>query len=327
MDIIAHPGAIRRRIIIAKHRQTRQSADRHLADEGQQIVGNAVRVFANQPRLVGTHRVEVAQQHHGPTRICLGDIAQHLLDHQLGATIGVGRRERKLLADGYGMWVTVDGGRRAEDQIEDAGLGHLFTQGQGRGYVVLIVGERNATGFPHRLQTGKVDDRFNLVLGQHGGQGRAIPHIQLIKRGRAPGDGGNALQHDRVRVAEVIHHHHILACLQQRHHGMTTDIPGTTRDQYRHIQTPVSHGPAGPYSIFIYFQSIRTREDDRRRLSSPAHASASPSASVAWLRLAVRRRADSAPVATPSAARWSRPLPGLPGENRGLSPRCGACTE
>ena len=85
------------------------------------------------------------------------------------------------------------------------------------------------------LETGKVDDRLNLMLGKNISQRGTIPHIQLIKRGRAPRDGGNALQHDRVRVAEVIHHHHILACLQQRYHGMTTDIPGTAANKNRHM--------------------------------------------------------------------------------------------
>ena len=89
VDVIAHAGAILSRVVIAEHRQLVEPTYRNLADEGQQVVGNAVGVFADKAGFMGTDRIEVAQQHYGPARIGLGQIAQDFLNHQLGTTIGV----------------------------------------------------------------------------------------------------------------------------------------------------------------------------------------------------------------------------------------------
>ncbi|CWN75737.1 Uncharacterised protein [Neisseria meningitidis] len=74
MNIVAHPRAVGGRVVIAKYRQLRQFACRHLADIRQQIIRDAVWLLANQTTFVRPNRVEIAQQNHAPTRIGLLDV-------------------------------------------------------------------------------------------------------------------------------------------------------------------------------------------------------------------------------------------------------------
>ncbi len=143
VDVIAHPGTVRRRVVVAKYPQLLELAYTDLADIGQQVVGNAIGIFANQTALMGTDRVEVAQQHDGPAGIGFDKVAQDLLHHQLGAAIRVGGAGGEIFPQRYRGGIAVNGGRGAEDQPEHASPGHLFAQHQGAGDVVLVVGERD----------------------------------------------------------------------------------------------------------------------------------------------------------------------------------------
>ena len=78
MNVVTHAGAINRWIIVAKERQLRQLAYRHLGDVWQKVVGYAVRVLADLTAFVGTHRVEVTQQCDAPARVCRGQDSQQL---------------------------------------------------------------------------------------------------------------------------------------------------------------------------------------------------------------------------------------------------------
>ena len=69
VDIVAHPGAVRGRIVVAKDPQLLELAHADLTDVRQQVVGDAVGIFTDEAALVSTHRVEVAQQHDGPAGI------------------------------------------------------------------------------------------------------------------------------------------------------------------------------------------------------------------------------------------------------------------
>ena len=78
VDVVAHAGAVGRGVVVAKHGQLGQLAYGHLRDVGQQVVGNAVRVFADQAAFMGAHGVEVAQDGDAPARVCSGQVSQLL---------------------------------------------------------------------------------------------------------------------------------------------------------------------------------------------------------------------------------------------------------
>ncbi len=188
VDVVAHACAIRGRIVIAKHPQLLELADAHLADIGQQVVGDTVGIFTDEAALVGADRVEVAQQHYGPTRIGFGQVTQYLFHHQLGATIGVGRAGGEIFPQRHRGRIAIHCGRRAEHQPEHARLCHLLAQHQGACDVVLVIGERDLARLPHRLETGEVDHRFNLVGGKQLLQAGSVQHISFNKGNRLAGD-------------------------------------------------------------------------------------------------------------------------------------------
>src|SRR3546814_10320969 len=84
MDIIAHAGAVGCIVIVAEHRQFAQPSGGDAADEGHQIVRNAVRILADQSAVVRAHGVEIAKDRDAPLWIGGGDVGEHLLDNQLG---------------------------------------------------------------------------------------------------------------------------------------------------------------------------------------------------------------------------------------------------
>ena len=89
VDVVAHAGSIRGWIAVAKHRQLCQPADSHLTHIRKQIIGNAAGIFPNLAAGMSAHRVEVAQQGDAPARVGNRQVAQHLLDNQLGTAVWV----------------------------------------------------------------------------------------------------------------------------------------------------------------------------------------------------------------------------------------------
>ena len=73
MDIVSHTGAVRCIVVVPEHVQMIQLAHRHLRDVGHQIVGHAVGVLPDQPRLVGTNGVKIPQQDYAPRVSVAGD--------------------------------------------------------------------------------------------------------------------------------------------------------------------------------------------------------------------------------------------------------------
>ena len=110
MDVIPHASTIFGRVVIAKNTQLGSFTYRYLTDKRHQVVGNAIRIFANQAAFIGTDRVKVTQQGNGPGRIGSGQIFQYEFNHQLALTIGVGSRAGRGFNNGHGFGVTVDSG-------------------------------------------------------------------------------------------------------------------------------------------------------------------------------------------------------------------------
>jgi len=100
MNVIPHPGPVRRGVVIAPDIEMVPTPHRDLRHEGHEVVGYPARILADQPALVRTHRVEIPEDGDFPVRLSTLEIAQHFLDHELGTPIGVGGRERMILGVG-----------------------------------------------------------------------------------------------------------------------------------------------------------------------------------------------------------------------------------
>ena len=107
MNVIAHAGAVGRRVIVAEHRQLRPFPHRYLRHERHQVVGNTVGVFTNQTTRMCTDGIEVAQDGNLPVGFGALQIPQHFLNHQLAASVRIGRLQRKIFTDGNAVRVAI----------------------------------------------------------------------------------------------------------------------------------------------------------------------------------------------------------------------------
>lgn len=110
MDVIAHTGAVRSGVVHAEDCEILAAADGDLGDVGHEVVGNARGVLAYATGGVGAARIEVTQDEDVPLWVGLVQVAQELLDEELGAAIRVGGADLDVLGDGHFLDQAVDGG-------------------------------------------------------------------------------------------------------------------------------------------------------------------------------------------------------------------------
>ena len=94
MDVVAHAGAVGRRVVGAEDLHLGPLAERGLAGDLDQM-GRARRRLAGAALRIGAGDIEIAQR--GVAESMRGrGVAQHPLAHQLGQAIGRFRRERRV---------------------------------------------------------------------------------------------------------------------------------------------------------------------------------------------------------------------------------------
>ena len=234
VDVVAHPGAVHRGVVLPVHVQVLQFAHRHLGDVGDQVVGDALGVLPDAAALVGADGVEVAEDHQGEAGVGPVEVPQNLLGHQLGGAVGVGHREGEILSDGDGGRRAVHRGGGGEHQGKDLVLLHQLEQVQGAGQVVVVVFQRFLHRLPHRLEPGEVDDPVELVGAKDRLGGGVVQQVDLAERHLFAGDLLNALHHFGAGVAEVVQDHHLVSRVQQFHAGVASDVTGAAGDQQFH---------------------------------------------------------------------------------------------
>ncbi len=124
---------------VAEDEQLLALAYRHLGKQGEEVVGDALRVFAHDTAGMRTCRVEVAKESGVPVVaglslllevVALGFdvVCDACFDGRLGPAIGVCRADWADFRDGYHVFeaggIAVDGGGRGEDNVGDIVAGH-----------------------------------------------------------------------------------------------------------------------------------------------------------------------------------------------------------
>ncbi|MNL15121.1 hypothetical protein D3C87_1360920 [compost metagenome] len=231
VDIVAHAGAIHGGIVAAIDAQFLPAPARHLGHIRHQVVGNAARVFANQPAFMGANRVEIPEISDSPAFIRNLEIAQNLLAHQLGLAVRIGRGQRKILEDRHGMRIAVDRGRRTEYQLFHVGRLHRRAKRQQSVEIVAVILDRLAHRLANRLQRGKMDRAGNLVFGEQLVQQRAVTHVTFDKIGRRAGNPCQAFDNRPVAVTEIIDTDNVVTRLVQCHPSVGSNIAGGTGQQ------------------------------------------------------------------------------------------------
>ena len=232
VDIVAHPGAVRRGVVIPEYRELFEFACRNLRDIRAEIVGNPVRCFPDEARLVGPEGIEIAQPRDPPVRLGSGQIPQDRLADQLGLSIDVHRRERRLLVHRQAFGIAVDRCRGGKHQGFHARGLHRFDQGDGPAHIDRMVFERNAGRFSDRLQRREMNDGLDRVLTQRPVECGAIADVGLYKSRQSSGDLLDPLERLRRRIVEIVENDRFVAGFDQRHAGVRADIAGAARYQY-----------------------------------------------------------------------------------------------
>lgn len=125
MDIVSYTSTVMGIVVVAEHAKFLADADGGLSNIGHQVVGDSVRILADETALVDSDWIEVAKQHHVPLWISLLNIHQYLLKHRLGPSVWIRALAlRTLLGDWDDGGITIHSGGGREDDVLAAILTH-----------------------------------------------------------------------------------------------------------------------------------------------------------------------------------------------------------
>ena len=178
VDVIAHPGAIRRRPVITKHGEFGPAANGHLSDEREQIVGNAIGVFPNPATGMGAYGIEVAQPCNPPAAVAGLDrfrfvaagrqIGEQRFCGLFAGAVGIDRLDRCGFWNRHLIRVAVKGGATAENHRAAIVLAHRAEQSLRAHNVHIPVAQRLLHRFTDSLESSEVNHRFNRLAERFG---------------------------------------------------------------------------------------------------------------------------------------------------------------
>ena len=234
VDVVTHPGAVHRVVVIAEDLQPIASPNGNLGDERQQVVGDTVWVFTDGAAWMCARRVEVAEQPEAPLGVRCGNVVQDLLEEPFGAPIRVGRAERCALDERHRVVGAVHRGAGGEHQrVAPVGLHHL-EQHQRSCDVVRVVPQRDVCALPNGFQACEMDDSVGPQRREDIGQGVAIGDVDHVQRSLAACDGVDPSNRFSLRVVQVVDDRNLMTPAEQLDHGMASDVTGSTGDEDSH---------------------------------------------------------------------------------------------
>ena len=163
--------------------------------------------------------------------ICLGDIAEDLLAHILGPTIGVGAVAcLGSLTQGHFVIPGVDGGGGREHDLLHTMLCHDAAQGHGRAQIVLIITQRDGAAFADSLETCEMDDAIDGIFCEDLFQDRFVANIAFIELDSSAGDLTDTVKALCAGIIQIIDHDGGVTCFDQFHTSVAADITGAAGD-------------------------------------------------------------------------------------------------
>ena len=184
-------------------------------------------VLADEAVLGRTRGVEVAQE---DALEAVGAVAvlADLLQHELGAAVGVDRVLFLRLGNRDLRGLAVGGAGGGEDEALRAGQNHGAQQHERLGDVVLVVLQRVLHGLAHLNEGGEVNDGIELAVDEQRIDDGGIAEIALHELDFRIDDGGG------VAVDHAVENGHISAALHELAHGVRTNVAGTAGNEYFH---------------------------------------------------------------------------------------------
>lgn len=148
---------------------------------------------------------------------------EHLLDEQLGFAVGVGRAEWRVLADGSGFRLAVNGRCRGENEAIDADREHGLKEAEGGCAVVAEIEFRLFHAFAGFNESGKVHDAVYSGMEKFF-EGGAVSHLALNElsiRGK----------HGTAGVAKVVVNDDLVTFFKQELGDSSTDVASAASNE------------------------------------------------------------------------------------------------
>jgi hypothetical protein len=229
VDVVSNGSAVARGVVIAKHKKLLTLASGDLSEEGQKVERNTLRVLTHDATGVSTARIKVSQQSTVPllkllaclfqvAALSLDKVGDDVLDHRLGAAVGVGRSDGAVLRDGNHVGesgsIAVDGSGGGENNVVDVVALHGTEERDATTDIDAVVLERDFARLADSLNAvlvgddgsdrnatclegSKVNDAINgRVLGKDLIDSLFVCDIELVKGRAATTDQLNAVEGD-----------------------------------------------------------------------------------------------------------------------------------
>lgn len=215
-----------RKLTVAEYQQLFALTGRDLSKKGQKVVRNALGILAHDAAGVGTARVKVSEEGTVPLLVLLASllkvvalsvnkVCDDILNHGLGAAVGVGGPDGAMLGDGDHVGeaggIAVDGGGGGEDDVVDVVALHGAEKSDAAADIDTVVLEGNLAGLADSLrmvltgvtggqqttclESSKVNHTVNgRVLLKDIVEGLLVGHVELVESRTAAGQQLDAVE-------------------------------------------------------------------------------------------------------------------------------------
>ena len=164
MDVVANTAAVGCGPVVAKYLKFLAAPYSDLTHKGEQVVGNAARVFTDLAAAMGTHRVEIPQSSNAPTGLACRQVHQHLFYSCFAMAVGVDWLHHSRLWDRDLLRVAVKRCTAAENDRPTAMPLHGLQQAAAAYNIHIPIKKWLLDRFAHSLEASEMHHRFNVLV-------------------------------------------------------------------------------------------------------------------------------------------------------------------
>jgi len=229
LNIVADTGSIPCRIIGAEDFETGAESKRRLHRDLDEMGGLRSRLTETSLR-VGPCDVEITQDRIFEA-VGLAGIPQHPFGHQLGAPIGIDRRQRNRFSDRVDFGLAIDRRGRRKNKMLDLVAHRAFEEVARLGGIVEIITQRICDRFRYYDLGGEMRDSVDFMLPENGFHERHIAKIADDEFRWGPHRGTEAGR-------KIVENDGLFARVEERQHHMSADVARSASYENRHAVTP-----------------------------------------------------------------------------------------
>ena len=226
VDIVAEAGAVGGRVVGAEDFDVFAASGGGVDDERDEV-GLGVVVLADGAVCSSPGSIEIAEGRKAET-VGVGEGFEAVLDVELSLAVGIDGGLREGLHHGQGLGFAIGCASGGEDKFLYAIVEHGLEEAEGRDEVILVVFTGLGDGFSHISEGREMHDEFDTLIAKDLADRFGIAEVAVIK--------GNGFVNRRpVPEYEIVEHDGFMPCGLQLTHTMTSDVAGSSNNEYFHI--------------------------------------------------------------------------------------------